>query len=55
MRRTWLVIGSILAAGSIVLCALDKMPSDVIAAALVAAIDRIFEAKGRKDDSNATP
>ncbi len=54
MRKTWLVIGSILAAGSIVLCALDKMPSDVIAAALVAAIDRIFEAK-RNRDTNVTP
>jgi hypothetical protein len=45
MSKTWLIIGSILAAGSIVLCAMDKMPSDVIAAALVAAIDRIFEAR----------
>ena len=50
MSKTWLIIGSILAAGSIVLCAMDKMPSDVIAAALVAAIDRIFEAR-----RNATP
>jgi len=50
MSRTWLVIGSILAAGSIYLCAVDRMPSDVIAAALVAAIDRIFEAR-----RNATP
>lgn len=45
MNRTWLVVGSILAVGSIYLCAVDRMPSDVIAAALVAAIDRIFEAK----------
>jgi hypothetical protein len=50
MSKTWLIIGSILASGSIVLCAMDKMPSDVIAAALVAAIDRIFEAR-----RNATP
>jgi len=45
MNKTWLVVGSILAAGSVALCMMDKMPSDVIAAALVAAIDRIFEAK----------
>ncbi len=45
MNKTWLIIGGILAAGGVYLCAIDKMPSDVIAAALVAAIDRIFEAK----------
>jgi hypothetical protein len=52
MSKTWLIVGSILAAGSIYLCAIDRMPSDVIAAALVAAIDRIFEANHKRPDTD---
>ncbi|MCK9602574.1 MAG: hypothetical protein M0R06_26235 [Sphaerochaeta sp.] len=55
MSKTWLVIGAILATGAVVLCAMDKMPSDVVAAALIAAIDRIFEKRSREKNDVAAP
>jgi hypothetical protein len=48
----WLVMGTVLVVGVVILCAMDKMPSEVVATLAGVAVSNVFEQQAKK---NATP